>query len=370
MLFVLKSGIRGSPGSLVAVLSCAYAVGCGSGGVTPAPAIAAPAIASFTVSTSSIPSGTATTLTAIFSNGTGSVNPSLGAVSSGVPISTGNLSATTTFTLTVTNTAGNAVTQQTTVTVSPLACTPTSKKGVGAWGTSLAPNTIDQLNISWYYDWQPTNNIIGYTGPAVFVPEFWNGSSIAKVSGSSPWVFTFNEPDITTQSNMTVAQAIADWPMVVADADGKLVGAPDISGNLVSGGGPWLSSFMNSANAAGDEVDFIAIHDYPMGVGTETADQVSTFENYATSVHAAYPSYPIVINEFALVNRNTWDPTGMTPAAEAAFVNQVVPWMESQPWIIGYSWYAAYQGGVGSDLLNSDGSLTPIGAAYSQVGCQ
>ena len=367
---MLNSKIRNSLGSLVAVFFCALAVGCGSGAGSPATTIAAPAITSFTASVLTVPSGTATTLTAIFSNGTGSVNQSVGTVTSGIPVSTGNLSANTTFTLTVTNSAGSSVTQQATVAVSPLSCTPTSKKGVGAWGTSLDPNAIDQLNISWYYDWQPTNNIIGYTGPAVFVPEFWDGSYITKVSGTSPWVFTFNEPDIATQSNMTVAQAIGDWPTVVADADGKLIGAPDVSGNLVSGGGPWLSSFMSSADAAGDEVDFIAIHAYPMGVGTETSDQVSTFENYVTSVHAADPSYPIVINEFALVNRNTWDPTGITPAAEAAFVNQVVPWMESQPWIIGYSWYAAFQGGVGSDLLNSDGTLSPIGTAYSQVGCQ
>jgi hypothetical protein len=370
MPLVLNFRIRGLLGPLVAMSSCAIATGCGSGGGSSATTITAPAITSFTASVLTVPSGTATTLTAVFSNGTGSVNQSVGTVTSGVPVSTGKLSATTTFTLTVTNTAGSSVTQQATITVSPISCAPTSKKGVGAWGTSLPPNAIDQLNVSWYYDWQPTNNIIGYTGPAVFVPEFWDGSWLTKISGASPWVFTFNEPDIATQSNMTVAQALADWPTVVADADGKLIGAPDISGNLIPGGGPWLSSFMSSANAAGDKVDFIVIHDYPMGVGTETADQVSTFESYATSVHAAYPSYPIVINEFALVNRNTWDPTGLTPDAQAAFINQVVPWMETQSWIIGYSWYAAFQGGVGSDLLNSDGSLSPAGAAYSQVGCR
>jgi hypothetical protein len=351
---------------------CVLLSGCGSGpGGSQTATVAAPGITSFTATAFTIPSGTATSLTAIFTNGTGSVNQSVGAVISGTPVSTGNLSATTTFTLTVTNSAGSSVTQQLTVTVNAVvACTPTLKKGVGAWGSSLAPDAIDQLNVSWYYDWQPTDNIIGYTGPAFFVPEFWNSSMIAKESGNSPWVFTFNEPDIVTQSNMTVAQAIAAWPAVMADADGKMIGAPDVSGNLVSGGGPWLSSFMSSALAAGDEVDFIALHDYPMGAGTQTSDQVASFEGYVTSVHAAYPNYPIVINEFALVNRNTWDSTGVTPAAQAAFVNQIVPWMESQPWIIGYSWYAAFQGGLGSDLLDSDGTLSPIGAAYSQVGCQ
>jgi hypothetical protein len=366
----LKGRIRSSAGWVAALFFCVLVSGCGGGGQqsTPTPP-SAPAINSFTASVSPIPAGTATSLTAVFTNGTGSVNQSVGTVTSGMPVPTGNLSATTTYTLTVTNSAGISVTQQVTVTVTVVSCTPTSKKGLGAWGSSLAPDAIDQLKISWYYDWGPTNNIIGYTGTAVFVPEFWDGSVITKVSGSSPWVFTFNEPDAVNQSNMTVAQAIADWPTVVADANGKLIGSPDM-GDLVSGGGSWLSSFMSSAGAAGDEVDFIVLHVYPMGVGTETADQVSTFENFVTSVHAAYPNYPIVINEFALINRDTWDSTGITPAAQVAFVNQVVPWMESQSWIIGYSWYAAFQGGIGSDLLNSDGTLSSIGVAYSQLGCQ
>ena len=367
---MLKGSIRGSLSSLGAVFFYLLLSGCASGGGGQDTPVPAPTIISFTPAALTIPAGTATTLTAVFTNGTGSVNQSVGAVASGIPVSTGDLSATATFTLTVTNSAGS-VTQQVTVNVTPppVACTPTSKKGVGAWGTSLAPNAIDQLNISWFYDWATTNSIVGYTGPAIFVPEFWNGAAITKISGNSPWVFTFNEPNVTTQSNMTVDQAIADWPTVVADADGKMIGSPDM-GDFVSGGGSWMSSFMSSAEAAGYEVDFLAIHVYPMGVGTATSDQVSSFENYVLSVHAAYPSYPIVINEFALVNRNTWDATGMTPAAQAAFVSQVVPWMEAQPWIIGYSWFAAYQGGVGSDLLNSDGTLTPIGVAYSQVGCQ
>jgi Glycosyl hydrolase catalytic core len=360
-----------SLGCLGIVFFCVVATGCASGG-GPVTTVPAPSITSFAASVATVPWGTATALTAAFTNGTGSVNQSVGAVTSGMPVLTGNLSAATTFTLTVTNFAGSSASQQVTIAVSqsPVACTPTSKKGAGAWGTSLAPDAIDQLNIGWYYDWTPASNIVGYTGSAVFVPEFWDGSSITKVSGNSPWVFTFNEPDVVTQSNMTVAQAIADWPTVVADANGKLIGSPDIGGDLNSNGGSWLSSFMSSAGTAGDEVDFIALHAYPMGVGTETADQVSVFEDYITSVHNTYPSYPIVINEFALVNRNTWDATGMTQAAQVAFVNQVVPWMESQSWIIGYSWYAAYQGGIGSDLLNSDGTMSPIGAAYSQLGCR
>lgn len=245
---------------------------------------------------------------------------------------------------------------------------------MGAWTAGSNPNAIDKLNIHWWYDWSPNQSKYGtgYTGNAIYVPEFWNATStdLIPLSGvpaaaKSPWVFTFNEPDVSNQSDMTVAQAIAAWPTVETDSNSKLVGAPDVSND--SDG--WLTSFMRSASADGYTVNFLALHEYPNGYGTSLATQVSTFESYITGVHNAFPNYPIVVNEFALVNRNTWDGTGITAAEQVAFINQVVPWLEAQSYILGYSWYASYEGYYGSDLLNSDGSLSSIGTAYSAVGC-
>ena len=79
--------------------------------------VAAPSIASFTAAKSPITAGTATNLTAVFSGGAGSVDNGLGAVVTGVPIHTGNLMATKTYTLTVTNAAGTSAVFQTTVAV-------------------------------------------------------------------------------------------------------------------------------------------------------------------------------------------------------------------------------------------------------------
>ena len=78
---------------------------------------AAPAISSLMAATSPLTAGNGTTLTAAFSGGTGTLDHGLGAVTSGVAVSTGNLAATTTFTLTVINAAGTSVTQTVTVTV-------------------------------------------------------------------------------------------------------------------------------------------------------------------------------------------------------------------------------------------------------------
>jgi hypothetical protein len=76
-------------------------------------------VSSFTAAKSPITAGTATSLTALFSDGTATVDHGVGDVTSGAAASTGTLTADTTFTLTVTNPAGDSVTQQATVTVVP-----------------------------------------------------------------------------------------------------------------------------------------------------------------------------------------------------------------------------------------------------------
>jgi hypothetical protein len=91
--------------------------GCGGGSVgggngTP------PAISSFAASPATIEVGSSSSLTAVFSGGTGVITPGNLAVTSGTPV-TVSPTATATYTLTVTPTTGNAITQMTTVTVDP-----------------------------------------------------------------------------------------------------------------------------------------------------------------------------------------------------------------------------------------------------------
>jgi WD40 repeat protein len=77
-----------------------------------------PSITSFAALLPTIAVGTLTQLTGTFSGGTGSIDQGIGPVSSGAPVPTSVLTANTTFTLTVTNVAGDSVTKQAAVTVS------------------------------------------------------------------------------------------------------------------------------------------------------------------------------------------------------------------------------------------------------------
>ena len=101
---------------LVALLSLALQSACGGGGSsTPVPPPLG-VIASFVAAKSPLTSGASTTLTASFSNGTGAIDHSVGAVTSGTPV-TITPTTDTTYTLTVTNSAGVTTTAAVNVSV-------------------------------------------------------------------------------------------------------------------------------------------------------------------------------------------------------------------------------------------------------------
>jgi hypothetical protein len=95
-----------------------------------------PLISRFAASPAAILPGESTLLTAVFTNGAGSISPGNELVASGKTVSVSPL-ATTTYTLTVTNSAGVEQTKQTTVTVN--ANTP----------------PVLGVNIGWVNDWDP-----------------------------------------------------------------------------------------------------------------------------------------------------------------------------------------------------------------------
>jgi N-acetylneuraminic acid mutarotase len=100
-----------------------------------------PAIISFVANPSTIAPGASSTLTGVFSNGTGVITPGNISVTSGTGVSV-SPTATTTYTLTVTPTTGTAVTQTATVTVTTIVPTITSFVANPATITSGSSSTL------------------------------------------------------------------------------------------------------------------------------------------------------------------------------------------------------------------------------------
>ena len=96
------------------------------------------------------------------------------------------------------------------------------KKGIGMSYKELTWSTrIGRLKPFWHYSWNRDlkNNI---PDSVEYVPMFWgansvNDSEINRIKdlineGKVKHVLGFNEPDLETQANMSVDEAIALWP--------------------------------------------------------------------------------------------------------------------------------------------------------------
>jgi hypothetical protein len=138
--------------------------------------VPAPAITSFTASPGSVAAGNGSQLTAVFTGGTGALDHGLGSITSGVPVATGNLAATTTYGLTVTNAAGDGATASATVSVvlppGPVIGTQPRTQIIAAGSPvsfSVAASGSGPLTCQWYRNGAVVPGATGttYTLPAV-----------------------------------------------------------------------------------------------------------------------------------------------------------------------------------------------------------
>lgn len=196
-------------------LSIAFLIAaCGGGGGNTATTgsttgdVLAPSIASFSVANSTISVGASTTLTAVFSNGTGSINNAVGNVSSGVSVSV-SPTATTTYNLVVTNSAGASVTAATTVSVLPASTSATPiQLALGTadlpFATTMATNTNSYFKITglttghrYTFDIATTNYpTVTYYSDAYTTPIACDPNDLAPCSiiapGTAVWIRIYN----------------------------------------------------------------------------------------------------------------------------------------------------------------------------------
>ena len=143
------------------------------------------------------------------------------------------------------------------------------------------------LGATWFYNWTLSR---GSCASPQFVPMLWGHTGNEQtpagitnaintlVSNGFTTVLGFNEPDTATQSNITVANAIALWPSFNNPA--IRIGSPATSANAA--GQTWFNDFMAQVNADTTgtlRVDFIAAHWYGWNAGSCEAN-AATLESY------------------------------------------------------------------------------------------
>ncbi|MFK7741024.1 MAG: glycosyl hydrolase [Planctomycetota bacterium] len=133
------------------------------------------------------------------------------------------------------------------------------KKGLGGWdGQSW------QIGNSWLYNWgEGTGTALPFA--CDFAPMFWGdwGWS-SRHTNYSRWhredrkthLMAFNEPDNSSQSNMSVARSVDLWPLL---EEARL---PLVSPGMTHPGGSWAQSWISDMDARGYDYDYYSAHWY------------------------------------------------------------------------------------------------------------
>ena len=242
-----------------------------------------------------------------------------------------------------------------------------SKKGVSAWSFTGVDSALSLSGADWYYTWSTQHPGIDAPARVGFVPMIWGAGSVtpaalAQARSEGPYLLGFNEPDMASQSNMTVSQALSLWPQLMATGD--ILGSPAVATGAATPGG-WLDQFMSGAKARGYRVNFIALHWY--GGDFDTTQAVDQLQAYVQAVYDRY-HLPIWLTEYALINFSggTSYPTG---PQQAAFVTASTRMLTALPYLQRYAWFAlpGTAGQPGTGLFTNGPVATDAGLAFEQA---
>ncbi len=252
--------------------------------------------------------------------------------------------------------------------VTPAPAAAAVGKGAGAWVFRGAGKALAESGASWYYTWGAGHQ--GITSPAgvQFVPMIWGAGSVTpatlqQVKHEGPDLLGFNEPDNAGQSNMTVSQALALWPQLMAT--GLKLGSPAVATDAATPGG-WLDQFMHGARAQHLRVNFITVHWY--GGDFASGPAVAQLRSYLQAIHARY-KLPIWLTEFALIRfgSTTTFPTG---PQQAAFLTAATKMLGQLSFVRRYAWFAlpATNGDGTAGLFRPGAIATRTGRAFEAAG--
>jgi hypothetical protein len=247
--------------------------------------------------------------------------------------------------------------------------TSACKRGV-AYGFDPAGATADMTalssGVSWFYNWSstpPSGVANDYQKLGVeYVPMLWNGNfDVDKVVQTIPagakFLLGFNEPNFTSQANLTPAAAAALWPKVEEIASRRNLSIVSPAVNYCGGGcnvtNPvdWMDQFFAACENC--KIDYVAIHWYACSKSALTG-YVADFKKY---------DRPIWLTEFACGDQGT-----VSEATEASYQKDAVAYLESDPDIFRYAWFSGRSTSIANvDLLGSAGMLTSLGDQYTTL---
>ncbi|KAJ5202784.1 hypothetical protein N7449_004863 [Penicillium cf. viridicatum] len=233
-----------------------------------------------------------------------------------------------------------------------------SKRGAAYNDVTTVSALTSGGTIGWAYNWAgslsgslPSN--IEFV-PMLWGPQMFGGWATAietALSSGSSYILGFNEPDMASQANMSPTDAASYYQTYITPWSGKAkLISPAVTSSTEAGVGlDWFESFIGSCSSCG--ISGLAVHWYG-----ETADDFKTFITNAVATASKHSLSEVWITEFAL----NADINGATDAATtAAFLNEVLPWLDSQAGVTRYSYFMCAE-----NYLLSGSTLNQAGQAY------
>jgi hypothetical protein len=248
--------------------------------------------------------------------------------------------------------------------VPAVAAARSSKKGVATWSFTKVGKALAKSGASWYYTWGTDHHGIGSPPGVHFVPMIWGPGSVTTanlnaVKHEGHILLGFNEPDMSSQSNMTVPEALSLWPKLMST--GMTLGSPAVATGAATPGG-WLDRFMHRAMSRHYRVNFITVHWY--GSDFVTSQAVSQLKGYLQAIHARY-HLPVWLTEFALIKFGSSE-TFPSAKQQAAFVTSATSMLQHQSYVQRYAWFAlpATKGDGTAGLFHPGAVATAAGRAF------
>ncbi|MDD3078814.1 MAG: glycosyl hydrolase [Paludibacter sp.] len=129
------------------------------------------------------------------------------------------------------------------------------------------PGLVDTLNCTWYYSWSADkNSTYNYQYVPIKQSTGWPGFDEIYNKTNVSHLLGYNEPDRSDQSDVTVEEAIAQWPELMKS--GLRLGSP-VPSNPGNGNG-WLYDFLDKCDSLNYRVDYVVVHAYWGGLSPES----------------------------------------------------------------------------------------------------
>ncbi|KAJ6506318.1 glycosyl hydrolase catalytic core-domain-containing protein [Mycena vitilis] len=235
-----------------------------------------------------------------------------------------------------------------------------------AWATdnTFAPVIGSKPMVTWYHHWED-GAVSQMPSKNEYVPMFWGTSKWdkwnarkAEMAKKTPThLLGFNEPDISSQANLSPASAADTWMKEIHPyaAKGVKLGSPAVAWNL-----DWTMNFLAELKKRGGHVDFVAVHWYG------SWKDLATFKKFVASAHTRF-GYKVWVTELGITSSSS-------PSQQQTkdFMMNAYAWMDSTGYVDRASWFGCFEQSQPPDayatsknaMFKSAGVLNDLGYWY------